>query len=105
MAKHFFSFVLAVLLVAGFNVGTAPAQVPEIDSLALVALYNSTNGDNWTNNTNWLSSNPVSTWYGVTVSGGGVVSLDIHQNGFSDAIPPEALVTLKMKNLDRGQNS
>ena len=29
------------------------------DSLALVALYNSTNGANWTNNTNWMSTNPL----------------------------------------------
>ena len=36
------------------------------DSLALVALYDSTDGNNWTNNTNWLAT-PVYYWYGVTV--------------------------------------
>jgi Leucine-rich repeat (LRR) protein len=39
----------------------------ETDSLALVALYNSTNGAAWTNNTNWLSNQPIDTWYGVTM--------------------------------------
>jgi hypothetical protein len=31
----------------------ASAQIPETEYNALVALYNSTNGLNWTNNTNW----------------------------------------------------
>ena len=33
---------------------------------ALVALYNATDGDNWTNNMNWLSAKPISEWHGVT---------------------------------------
>ena len=35
------------------------------DYNALVALYNSTNGNDWTNNTNWLASADVSEWRGV----------------------------------------
>ena len=35
------------------------------DSLALVALYNSTDGPNWINNANWLSAQPIDTWRGV----------------------------------------
>ncbi len=47
------------------------------DSLALIALYNSTNGANWTNT--WELSQPVSTWFGVTLSADGcsVVCLDL----------------------------
>ena len=45
---------------------TAVAVDPS-DSLALVALYNATNGDYWNNNENWLSG-PVETWYGVEVN-------------------------------------
>ncbi len=41
----------------------APQYVHETDSLALVALYHSTDGDNWHNNTGWLEG-PVETWYG-----------------------------------------
>ena len=37
------------------------------DSLALVDLYNSTNGVHWTNKTNWLTGK-VSTWYGIVVN-------------------------------------
>ena len=50
---------------------TALTPVNISDSLALVALYDSTDGDNWTTNTNWLTG-PVSSWYGVTVSNGRV---------------------------------
>ena len=38
----------------------------ETDREALVALYNATDGPNWTNNTNWLSEEPVWEWHGVT---------------------------------------
>ena len=35
------------------------------DRTALVALYEATNGDNWENNTNWLTDAPLGDWYGV----------------------------------------
>jgi hypothetical protein len=45
------------------------------DSLALVALYDSTGGANWTNT--WNLASPVSEWYGVTVNNGRVTSVDL----------------------------
>ncbi|MBI4649364.1 MAG: hypothetical protein HY738_22885, partial [Bacteroidia bacterium] len=62
-----------------FNSNTTKAQVLEQDSLALVALYNSTDGDNWFNNTNWLIG-PVSTWYGITISENRVIRITIWGN-------------------------
>jgi len=59
-----FCFVFAF----GVNVNTANAQVNKQDSLALVDLYNSTDGPNWYNQTNWLTSKPVSKWYGIKVA-------------------------------------
>jgi hypothetical protein len=47
---------------------TSKGQTNEQDSLALVSLYNSTDGDNWTNKTSWLTGN-VADWYGITVNG------------------------------------
>ena len=44
------------------------------DRDALVALYNATNGPNWTNNTNWLSNAPIGQWYGVTTNANGRVT-------------------------------
>lgn len=37
----------------------------EKDIKALKVLYESTNGDNWKNNSNWFSEKPLSEWYGL----------------------------------------
>ena len=58
------------------------------DSLALVALYNATDGPNWTNT--WDLNQPMDTWFGVTLSGEGcVTSLILRFNQLSGNIPPE----------------
>ncbi|MFC1547220.1 FG-GAP-like repeat-containing protein, partial [Candidatus Neomarinimicrobiota bacterium] len=60
------------------------------DSLALVALYNSTDGANWTDNSGWLSADTALTdWYGVSVSGGRVTYLNLYQNNLVGPLPPE----------------
>ena len=60
------------------------------DSTALVALYEATDGDNWTNNTHWLSDRPLSEWHGVTTNADGrVTALYLHDNQLSGPIPPE----------------
>ncbi len=41
-----------------------------LDSLQLVDFYYATGGDGWTDNSGWLE-NPVSEWFGVTLSGDG----------------------------------
>ena len=40
----------------------------QTDSLALVDLYKSLDGMNWSHSNNWNSSRPVATWAGVQVS-------------------------------------
>jgi len=49
-----------------------PVSCRERDSLALVALYNSTNGANWTNT--WDLSQPMDGWYGIGLDGNGCVT-------------------------------
>ncbi len=58
-----------------------------LDSLALVDLYDSTGGDNWTNKTNWKTSNPIDTWYGVTLSGNRVYSISLLNNNLAGILP------------------
>ena len=54
----------------------------------LVALYEATDGDNWTNNTNWLSDRPLGEWHGVTTDANGrVTRLDLRANELTGAIP------------------
>ncbi len=56
------------------------------DSLELVKLYNSTNGPSWINS--WNLTQPVSTWYGVTLlSNEGVSEIDLSANGLSGSLP------------------
>ena len=67
----------------------AAAAVNVSDSLALVALYNSTNGASWTLNTNWLTTAPVSTWLGVLVTGDRVTAIDLSNNNLTGSLPVE----------------
>ncbi len=57
---------------------------------ALVALYIATDGDNWHENTNWISDAPIGEWYGVTTDHvGNVTSIGLPDNLLSGEIPPE----------------
>ncbi len=67
----------------------ARAQTLQQDSLALVALYDSTDGASWTDDTNWLTANSLSTWNGVTVSSGRITQLSLSNNNLSGPIPAE----------------
>ncbi|MGI8950486.1 MAG: hypothetical protein ACR2FN_02765 [Chitinophagaceae bacterium] len=78
------AIIVSVLL---FSSTKILAQVNVQDSLALVDLYDSTNGQNWTNQTNWLTSAPVSTWYGVTTISGRVSDIHLADNKLNGYIP------------------
>lgn len=67
---------------------SATQAVGEQDSLALVALYNATDGVNWENNEGWLSA-PVADWYGVTVSEDRVIRVSLRGNQLTGPVPPE----------------
>jgi len=77
--------IISLFLIFGVNSKSVFAVSVE-DSLALVDLYDSTDGDNWTNHTNWKTDS-VSTWYGVTVDTGRVISLSLNINNLSGTIP------------------
>ena len=66
------------------------AQYSQRDSLALVDLYNSTNGDNWTRKDNWLQGT-LNTWYGIEVEhpvfGGLVWRIILNNNNLIGTIP------------------
>ncbi|WP_431215429.1 T9SS type A sorting domain-containing protein [Puia sp. P3] len=58
------------------------------DSLALIDLYNSTNGSNWRNNRNWATSAPVATWFGIRISFGRVKEISLSDNNLTGSLPP-----------------
>lgn len=58
------------------------------DSLALVALYHATDGDNWDRKDNWLTG-PISSWYGVSAEETGVYGLELNSNNLQSELPGE----------------
>jgi Leucine-rich repeat (LRR) protein len=75
-------------LISLFRVVELKAQAADPqDSLALVDLYNNTNGPAWLNHTNWLSTMPVSTWYGVNLYNGKVELLLLGNNNLAGVLP------------------
>ncbi len=80
-----FTLLLSLVFIFYFT----QAQTTEQDSLALVALYNSTGGDNWTNNDNWLTGE-IGTWSGITIDENRrVTQIYLQYNDLSGNIPPE----------------
>ena len=50
--------------------GIIKSEVSQLQINALTDLYETTNGDFWTQNDNWLTGDPCdNTWYGITCSG------------------------------------
>ena len=65
-------------------------NTPQSDRAALTAFYEATGGPNWTNNTNWLTDQPIDTWFGVTTDETGrVVELGLFGNNLRGEIPTE----------------
>jgi hypothetical protein len=76
-------------------IGWAPDDVPFVDALSLIALYNATDGDNWGDNTNWITGTTVGDWYGVDLYGGRVDELLLNSNSLNGSLdnwsaPPAA---------------
>jgi type IX secretion system substrate protein/Leucine Rich Repeat (LRR) protein len=80
------------------------AQVNTQDSLALVALYNSTDGPNWTNNTNWLTTTRIKQWYGIRLSKGRVISIGLSTNNLNGNIPSDIGNLTALTSLDLTAN-
>ena len=74
------------LVRAGAEVDPDPASP---DRAALMALYDATNGNNWTDSTHWGTDEPLDRWHGVTIGDAGrVVRLNLHGNNLTATLPP-----------------
>ena len=89
------SLTAGLVSASGLTASTPPpdatvTQTSASDRAALVALYNATEGPNWSNDTNWLGNTPLEEWHGVSTDGDGrVVELHLPGNGLSGTIPNE----------------
>ena len=82
---------------------TYDAGDSDTDRAALAALYNATDGANWGNNGNWLSTAPMGEWHGVTTDADGRVTvLLLPSNQLTGEIPAELgnLTNLEWLRLD-----
>lgn len=103
-----------ILLMAALSVGADAHAVTQQEREALIALYNSTTGDSWTDSSGWktppLDSDGfampgmVCSWYGVTCSADRVIGLDLYQNLLTGSIPAELENLANLETLDLGDN-
>ena len=69
---------------------------------ALIKLYKSTNGDNWTHNDNWCSEKDINEWYGVYKNNYNHCKLSLANNNLTGYIdqtfPEDVKIDLNCKN-------
>lgn len=106
-----FSFVIFAFSLIVALIGISPVQaeefscvdvkeIPQSECEALVDLYNSTKGDNWTNNTNWLITYTPSEWFGIFIIDNHVNMIVLSNNNLSGNIPPTLENFLNLEFLD-----
>ena len=74
----------------------------------LVRFFDTTGGPDWTNNNNWLSSEPLGAWQGLTTDvAGRVMELNLEGNNLTGVIPHEIghLQSLRVMSLPRNSLS
>lgn len=99
---QFWSFLCLVWCIFCPSLNLA-AQVSEDDSLALVSVYDFTDGPNWINASNWLSG-PVSTWHGITVMDSRIIAVELPNNNLQNGIPPELNALIGLQRIDLSGN-
>jgi hypothetical protein len=85
-----------------------PSDVPASEANALMVLYRDGGGAGWANKSGWLSDPVVGNWYGVTVAGGHVTSVQLNSNNCSGDISefnPSSLPNLRYLYLHRNSLS
>ncbi len=87
-----------------FKTARRNSSVSASDSLALVALFVSTQGVNWNNKTNWLKGD-VESWHGVTVERGKVTMVALDRNNLDGQLPAEFGTLADLKKLSLTDNS
>ena len=66
------------------------AAQTNLDRIVLESFYYATNGENWNDNSGWLSDEPLYNWFGVSAdSSDRVTGLDLDANNVSGPLIPE----------------
>lgn len=91
-------------LSAAFTSCANITQIPQSECEALVALYNSTNGNGWGDHTNWLASDTPGNWYGITLTAGHVSGIQLEFNQLTGTLPTQIGNLPNLRNLYLNQN-
>jgi uncharacterized repeat protein (TIGR01451 family) len=85
----------------------ATTGIPQAECEALLALYNSTDGPNWRNNSGWNTATSACDWHGVSCTGENVMRLDLFSNSLDGEVPPNLgnLTNLQTLNLSNNELS
>lgn len=93
------------LFIKEIDILQLPMTIEMQDRVALVDFYNTTNGNNWKNKTNWCSEQPLSEWYGIKVNEQGrVVVLSLGSNNLTGKITDEIGNLTELTNLGLYEN-
>jgi Leucine-rich repeat (LRR) protein len=86
------------------EISSVSAETPE-ERAALMALYYSTYGGNWYNNSGWNTDDPYCEWLGVTCDlEGRVTVLSLGFNRLAGSLPPEIGDLQNLQELSLGMN-
>ncbi len=104
----------SVAEVVNVAVATRPLPSDRARKRILTAFYEATDGDHWSNNTNWLSGAPPGAWFGVNTGEGlgaptsrveqPVIQIALQENNLAGPIPPELGNLAKLTYLWLGDN-
>jgi hypothetical protein len=67
------------------------SDISKKECKALVALYDSTDGENWTDNTGWKTTNKPCNWNGITCQKKHVTGLDLRNNNLEGSISKKVM--------------
>ena len=106
MKKNYLIFALAITTIFFFTKQNLQAQNRVADSIALVALYNNNGGAGWVHSTNWLTAQPIDTWYGIHVSATGRIdSVSLSGNNLINVFPNTINTITALAKFDVSHNN
>ncbi len=107
-----YQILVSVILFTSFSVQagqlncreTEQTGITNRDCRVLQSLYIYTDGDRWLNNENWMSDQPVETWYGVEVKDQRVTAIQLSENNMMGRIPITLGLLDKLEELNLSHN-
>lgn len=101
--KRYYILFISFFLFSHYSFAQTAGLHPD-DYASLVAFYNTTNGNNWTNKTDWITGADAATWFGITVVGDRVTEIRLPNNNLQGDLSNTLAPLEHLKVLDFGNN-